>query len=156
MNIDARILKNDLAKLDPALVNTVLAGVVAWAAGKTSSLARQKAPKFTSTLAQSIKPNRLNDLLWEVNAGQRYAAGLEFGGGHQGEALTYQRLYALEQWVKGKNIESDPVRIAYAAWHIGKHIQAQGVKEQPFMRPALEEIEPQVLPRLKREIESKL
>jgi hypothetical protein len=156
MDIDATILKNDLAKLNPALVNTVLGNVLAWAAGRSASLARQKAPKFSSILTQSIKPNRLGDLLWEVNAGQRYAAGLEFGGGHQGEVLTDQRLYALEQWVKGKGIESDPVRIAYAAWHIGKHIQAQGVKEQPFMRPALEEIEPQVLPRLKREIEAKL
>jgi hypothetical protein len=121
-----------------------------------SSAARLNAPSATGTLAKSIKPRKISDLQWEVVTGQRYAAGLEFGGGHQGEELTEPRLYALEQWVKTKNIESDPVRIAYAAWNIGKHIQKTGVAENPFMRPAMESVAPDILPRLKREIETKL
>jgi len=157
MKIDTSVLQNDLDKLSSQAVNDAVSATLAWTAAKISNAARQNAPVgATGLLVQSIIPSKINESLWHVTAGQRYAAGLEFGGGHKGEVLTDARLASLQAWVKYKNIETDPVRIHTAAWNIGKKIEAEGVKQQAFMLPALEEVAPQVLDKLKAEIEKRL
>lgn len=157
MQLDATIIVNDWAKLDPQAQAAALDAVMARTAAKMANRAKGKAPKFTSALAASINVQRVAyGQEWRVVAGQRYAAGLEWGGGHKGEPLTRARLEALKAWVKGKGLQSDPIAIARAAWNIGRKIEDKGVNPQPFFTPAFEETVPEVLPDLMQTISEAL
>lgn len=107
-------------------------------AGEISRTAKGKAPKAFSTLTNSIRESRVDELHYRVSTVVNYARPVEEGvqgplGSQPGTAN------GLVEWVKLKfspSSDKDAERIAFL---VARAMRRNGIKAQPYMRPAAEE-----------------
>ncbi len=98
--------------------------------------ATRAAPKSFSTLANSIRSEKVGVLDYVVAPGVNYAAGVEYGTGPAaGEAAYLPNPGALGPYVK---------RSGGSAWALARYIFAHGTKPHPYMAPTAEKMRPRV------------
>lgn len=98
--------------------------------------ARRKVPKAHSTLANSIRDEKISSFEAAVVAGVNYALDVEEGTDPQG----MPPVLAIFDWIRVKNIEpNDPTMDqSDLAFVIARSIAHAGTPAQPYAAPALE------------------
>ncbi len=129
-----------------------------------ASKMRQRAPKWRSTLTNSIRVDKPETLVREVRPGAAHAEAMEFGVKPGGKGLPrfFDPASAdIVAWLQSKAFAGQrrpkqgsrlmqaaelALRDRYAglAWHVRRH----GVKARPFVEPTRREMEPIVLARM--------
>lgn len=102
--------------------------------------ARDRAPKAFSTLTQSIRPEKINDLHWRAAPGVNYARPVEEG------RMPMRRMpgAGLMEWVKLKTGLQGKA-LDRATFAIARAIGRRGIDPQPYMKPAAEAKESRVV-----------
>lgn len=96
--------------------------------------ARNRAPKASSELAQSILPRRVQPGDWIVFSRHRAARYVEEGTRHGG----WPPRPTILEWMRQHGITAEDGDQDSLAFLIQNHIFHHGTKRQPFMRPAFE------------------
>lgn len=123
-------------KRAPSLVLRELDRSLARGAKEIARDARDRAPKATSGLTQSILATRIGQADHVVQATAGHARAVEQGR-RPGPMPPVQ---SIEDWMKARRIgSSDPRERRRSAFAIARAIGRRGTRAQPFMRPALEE-----------------
>lgn len=129
-----------LAEMDAALAR---------GAAEITREARERAPKDTSGLTNSIIPSRVSLLEHHITAAKEYASFREYGTGPGG----WPSLDRLMAWIRRKGITpratTTPQSLAYL---IARKIAREGTPAQPFMEPAFDAIAPKLHDRLRSSV----
>lgn len=126
----------------PDQLQEEFAGEVEFSAERWALLAAQAAPNDQGFLSQKIKPNKINDLEWDVISPMEYSPYQEFGTkskvripsglesyaaqfkGQTGQKGAKQAIYA---WMNRVGIE------ASRQWIVFISIMKTGIKAHPFL-----------------------
>ena len=96
--------------------------------------ARRLAPKASSTLAQSIRPDKLAEMDYLIGPHAQHGVHVELGRKPGGRMPPPQ---AILDWLKSRGVRSlqggEPRE---AAWAMARKIQQRGIAPQPYMAPA--------------------
>lgn len=118
-----------------------LVGDALWrGAIEVSRDARDRAPKAFSTLTQSLRPEKVDDLHWRVSPGVNYARPVEEG------RMPMRRMpgAGLTEWVKLKTGLQGKA-LDRATFAIARAIGRRGIDPQPYLKPAAEAKESRVI-----------
>lgn len=139
MRIEVRYddsVPREMLRRAPDLFRRRLALALERGAQEVAREARGRAPKAFSTLTNSIRAMRENDLHWTVAPGVNYGTWVE--GGRMPMRRTGTRNGLLE-WIKLKILpggsEKEIDRLGYV---IARAIGRRGIEPKPFMQPAFE------------------
>lgn len=114
-------------KLRPALARVISRGAQEGAADMKQELARQRIAA-RSTLINSVKADRVDDLTWKFGPHVNYARAV-WEGRRPGAAMPPWR--AILDWMKVKRIGSD----RKTAWAIARSIGRRGIKGKDYVTP---------------------
>lgn len=156
--MDIHILIDDarvMAALNgaPETMRSAMDVALARGAEEMARAAREAAPKSLSTLANSIRVDRVGDLHYEIAPGVNYARAVEEGTGPAaGRPKYYPNPDGLKQyiettprargfeWAKRGSGKREAQR--YDIWHRSRAmawwIYQHGTRAQPYMRPAFD------------------
>ncbi|MBW7899847.1 MAG: hypothetical protein H3C26_00075 [Rhodocyclaceae bacterium] len=112
-----------------------LSAALARGAQEMAREGRKQAPKAFSTLADSIRAQRENDLHWSIHPDVNYARPVEAG---RMPMRKFPDIVSLKLWIKRKLGVSDDKKADRLSFVIGRAIVRQGIDPQPFMKPAFE------------------
>ena len=114
--------------------------------------AKLNAPDAESQLKKSIRAKRLGSVNYEVIADTGYARAVEDGSQKGG----WPTLQSLVDWLKVRGIKpyKEDWNLNDLAYAIRQKIYKNGTPAQPFMRPAFDEMRPQLDVLLKRYLAS--
>lgn len=139
-----------------ARVERAVGAAIARLAQETARNMKRLAPKWRSTLTNSIAANKTGDMAWEIGAHTDYAANVEDGIKPGGKGLP--RFFdpaakSIVDWLESKAYGGQrkprakltkmyrelELRDRYEglAWHIRRF----GTRAQPFVKPAFDELE---------------
>ena len=116
--------KEVLAHVDP---------VLARGAQKIARSAKSGAPKAFSTLTNSIRAEKLSELVHQIVAGTNYARAVEEGTGPG----VFPSIQSIRDWMQVKGISGD-------AGAIAKSIAKKGTPAKPYMGPSYDEHIPKI------------
>lgn len=152
VTVDISRARDALGRI-PAEVERAVEVQLALGAEEVARDAKRNAPKLYSTLANSIRAERVGALHYRVSTGMNYARGVEEGTGPAaGKARYYPNPESLLQylqmspqmrrfeWKRKGSLMRDlqeavlPLRAKQMAWAI----YMKGTKARPFMQPAAE------------------
>lgn len=125
--------------------------------------AKSLAPKNFGKLAQGIHDQKVDDLNYEIVAGESYSAYIEFGTGKyvsvptelsslasqfkgKGSGTFAEGLQSIKDWCNSKGIEES------AAYPIFMSIIRNGIHPQPFLYPAWKQGQEQYVDDLKDDL----
>lgn len=111
--------------------------------------AKRRAPKFQSTLTNSIRAERVTEglrpdvLAWQARTGVNYARYVEEG---IGPMLNSPPGFSngLLEWLKAKFSPADEKALQDLYWAVAFAIQRRGIKPRPYMAPAMQASEARV------------
>lgn len=139
----------DALKRLPESVITEMDGALARGAVEITHEARERAPKDSSTLTNSIAPRRVTLLEHHITAAQDYASFRE-DGTRPGGKPSLDRMMA---WIRRKGItpraDTDARGLAFL---IARKIAREGTPAQPFMEPAYRSVAPKLDARLRTSV----
>ena len=112
-----------------------------------SKIAKSEAPANNGQLRQSIQPEKINELNWEIIAHASYAGYIEFGTGvmvsipnemkdianaikNNPKGDMHEAFESIKDWCRNKGIDER------AAWPILMSILKKGLRPRPFLFPA--------------------
>jgi hypothetical protein len=108
------------------------------AAGEISRTAKGKAPKAFSTLTNSIRESRVDELHYRVSTGVNYARPMEEG--LEGPlARQPGTANGLIEWIKLKLRPASDKEAERIAFLVARSMRRNGIKAHAYMRPAAEE-----------------
>jgi hypothetical protein len=117
---------------DPTFVLGPAQNLLDSAANTTLRLAKLKVPTDTGILKNSITIDDTKKLVRRVGTNKRYAKPVEFGS-----RPHFPPVKRLNPWAR---------RHGKTAWGVALKIAAVGTKPQPFLNPAVDELERRHLP----------
>lgn len=163
-DVAARLRRADAA------MRAALAGRLDELAHRAAADLRRAAPKFRSTLANSVLAKQEAELVWFVGPTVEYAAAVE-GGRKPGKGLPYwgtPQAASAMAWLRSQAsdaarmanpkwraprsgsarqvVEERALRARYIAW--SRAVRRKGIKAQPFVAPVAEQyraVAPQAL-----------
>lgn len=133
----------------PRAIITEMDAALARGAAEITREARERAPKDTSGLTNSIIPQRVSLLEHHIIAAREYASFQEDGTGPGG----WPSLDRIMAWIRRKGITphaaDDDRGLAFL---IRRKIRRQGTPAQPFMEPAFDAVAPKLHDRLRASV----
>lgn len=96
---------------------------------------RARAPKASSQLTNSTRPERDGVLAWKVRSNTQYAWYVEHGR----PPGRYPDFVALSDWVRTKLHVYDFRARRDVTWAVARKIRRDGIAPQPFFRPVAED-----------------
>jgi len=107
------------------------------AALELANKARDEAPKADSTLANSIKPDKLGPADYLIGPHVQHGVYRELGTRGGGPLPPHQPILAWVRSAGGLNIK-DEAEARQVAWAVQRKIARDGTPAQPYMAPAAE------------------
>lgn len=135
IEFDSRV--EEALRRAPLVMRRHLDDALARGARETADAAKRRAPKAFSTLTNSIREHTVGELHYEVRPAVAYSGHVE--AGVQGPLASMPNLMGLSMWVRRKLGVSDIGEAGRLAFVIGRKLQREGIKAQPYMKPAFEE-----------------
>lgn len=136
----ARLPQSVTAEMDAALAR---------GAAELTREARERAPKDSTALTNSIIPARITLLEHHVTAAKDYASFREYGTGPGG----WPSLDRMLAWIRRKGITpregTSPRSLAYL---IARKIAREGTPATPYMEPAFDAVAPKLDARLRASV----
>lgn len=148
VDFDSRV--EEALRRSPAVMRQHLDDGLARGARETTDAAKRRAPKAFTTLTNSIREHTVGELHYEVRPAVHYAKAVE--DGVDGPLRSMPNLMGLSMWVRRKLGVSDIEDAGRIAFAIGRKLQREGIKAQPYMKPAFEEKQNRVRAILKGEV----
>lgn len=136
-------------RMAPAVMERHVDGALEQGAQYVARAARERAPKFHSTLTNSIRAERVPEALppgvlaWQARTGVNYARYVEEGIGpmlNSPPGITN----GLLEWVRAKFAPENDKALSRIAFAVAFAIQRRGIKPRPYMAPAMEASEARV------------
>lgn len=139
-----------------AAVERAVAGELARLAQETARTMKRLAPKWRSTLTNSIAANKTGDMAWEIGAHVAYAPYVEDGIKPGGKGLP--RFFdpaakSIVDWLESKAyggqrkprmasraMQSRETELRDRYEGLAWHIRHRGTRAQPFVKPAFDEL----------------
>lgn len=122
----------------PGVVERRIDAALSRSAGEVARAAMDKAPKAFSNLTNSIRESRVGEMHYRVAPHVNYAAAVEYGV--QGPlARQPGTANGLIEWVKLKLRPAGDKEAERIAFLVTRSMRRNGIKAQPYMRPAAEE-----------------
>jgi len=121
--------------------------LLARAALETENRAKERAPVAFGRLRAGIHTERPGQFTTDVVSGEKYAAAVEYGTSPHFPPISELQLWA------GRVLGDED-----AAYPVARKIAVSGTQPQPYLRPAFEEVAPQLrsaLEELAREVSGK-
>lgn len=140
-----------------AAVERAVAGELARLAQETARTMKRLAPKWRSTLTNSIAAIKTGDMAWEIGAHVAHAPYVEDGVKPGGKGLP--RFFdpaakSIVDWLESKAyggqrkprmatraLQSRETELRDRYEGLAWHIRHKGVRAQPFVKPAFDELE---------------
>lgn len=152
LNISVRIddaKTREAFRKGPELMRRIIGQGVERGAHEVAREAKARAPKAFSTLANSIKANRIDDLHWRAAPATNYADAVEEGrkpGKQTGTANGLMEWVKLKTGLKGRKLDR-------ATFAIARAIGRRGIRPQPFMRPTAKAKKSRVIELIRQAVE---
>lgn len=121
----------------PARMTAAVEAALARGADELAVAAKRRAPKAFSTLTNSIRALRAGELHYQVAAGAHYARMVEEGRPPGRQAGTQNGLVS---WVRQKTGLTG-TELDRRTFLVARAIGRRGLRPQPYMQPALDEVE---------------
>lgn len=138
MKIDIRIADHasrDMMARAPGVIEQKLSLALSRGADEIAREAKRLAPKSMSTLTNSIRAEKVNDLHFFVAPGVDYAPWVE-GGRKPGKLPGFRK--GLLDWIKKEIKPANDKELERLGFAISRAIGRRGIKPQPFMQPAFD------------------